>query len=137
MKKKSLVGWDKKNNRPIFCYDKNCKVIYSTFQQEHFDEGYSFFCYGKLKKPHLFIEREAKHFNQLSHCYYTPLKGMIRFFVTIGDLWGEINAKLVVMNKLQPLGKCYQCKKKLYRRVESCVVLNCKRKLCSQCKDQK
>jgi len=134
--KRKLRGWDKKKNRPIFCYDKICEVIYSTFQQEHFDDGYSFFCYGKLKKPHLFIEKKAKHLNQLSHCYYTPLKGMIRFFVTIGDLWGEINAKLAVMNILQPLGRCFKCRRKLYRRIESCVRISEKKKLCSDCKNK-
>lgn len=126
---------DRHNIKAPFCYDKDCKVIYTTYNAENFKKGYSFFCYGKLKTPHTFIERQAKHVNDISHCYYTPLKGMIRFFVCIGDLWGEINAKLVVMNKLQPLGKCYKCKKKLYRMVRTCIAISKHKKLCYECKE--
>jgi len=122
------------NLRPPFCYDKDCHLIYTSYDPENFKRGFSFFCFGKLKKPHLFIEHEAKHLNDISHCYYTPLKGMIRFFVNIGDLWGEINAKLAVMNKLEPLGNCYKCKKELYRMVKSCIVLTKKKKICYECK---
>lgn len=125
---------DRHNIRPIWCWDKSCKLIYTSFNLENFNKGYSCFCFGKLKKSHLFIEKEAKHKNELSHCYYTPLKGVVRFFVTIGDLWGEINAKLVVMNKLQPLGKCFKCKKELYRMIKSCIVLSKNKKIHYECK---
>jgi hypothetical protein len=117
----------RKTKRPKFCYDKSCKVVYSSYNLEDFDKGYSFFCFGKLKRGHLFHEegREAIHENNLSHCYYTPLKGMIRFFVNEQDLWGEVNAKLAVLNRLINV-KCEKCGGKMYKVA---------RHECFKCKD--
>ena len=94
--------------RPRFCYDKSCKLIYSTYDEESFNEGFSFFCFGKLKEKNVFKEKQIVHENTISHCYYTPLKGMIRFFMNEDDLWGEANAKLRVLNKLKEI-KCDKC----------------------------
>jgi len=104
-----LKGWDKKIARPPFCYDKKCKVIYSTYKSEDFKDGYSFSCYGKLPKTHIFIEKKAKHINNFSCCIYTPLKGMIRFFMCEDDLWGEAQALIGVMNRIKKI-KCPKCK---------------------------
>jgi len=95
-------------NRPKFCYDWNCKVLLSTFDEKEFDQGLSFFCFGKMEKERTFIDKGTIHRNDISHCYYTPLKGMIRFFMNIDDLWGEANAKLRVLNKLKEI-KCDKC----------------------------
>lgn len=95
-------------NRPPFCYDKNCKVLLSTYDDEIFNKGFSFFCFGKLKKAHIFKDKETTHWNDISHCYYTPLKGMIRFFMNTDDLWGEAHSKLIVLNKLIEV-KCKKC----------------------------
>lgn len=94
--------------RPRLCFDKNCSVLLSTFEEESFDEGVSFFCFGKLKEVHIFKEKQTVHENDLSHCYYTPLKGMLRFFMNVEDLWGEANAWLRVLNKLKEV-KCTKC----------------------------
>jgi len=123
MKKKS---WDKRNTRMPFCYNKQCKVLYSTYNKKSYKEGFSFFCYGKLPKPHTFIEKKAEHKNTLCHCYYTPLKGAIRFFLNEGDLWGEANAKVFVLNRLiKP--KCPKCKRRTYKTIRH-FCLNCERK---------
>jgi ribosomal protein L37E len=105
---------DRKISRPPFCYDKECNVIYSTYKDEDFDKGFSFFCFGKLREAHIFKEKETEHINDLSHCYYTPLKGMIRFFVNAEDLWKEATSKLAVLNRLIEV-KCERCGSKMYK----------------------
>ncbi len=106
-----------KINRPIFCYDWSCKVLLSTFDEEDFDKGLSFFCFGKLEKTHFFTEKETTHTNDISHCYYTPLKGMIRFFMNTDDLWGESHAMIRVLNKLIEVD-CLKCDGKTTRVIK-------------------
>lgn len=97
-----------RKERPPFCFDKSCQLLLSVYNKKSFDEGYSFFCFGKLAKTHVFKEREVLHENNISHCYYTPLKGMLRFFMNEDDLWGEAWAMIRVMNKLKEI-KCGKC----------------------------
>lgn len=103
---------DERKLRPPFCFDKTCQVLLSTYNEEDFDKGYSFFCFGKLKEGRTFKDKEAVHWNDISHCYYTPLKGMLRFFMNKDDLWGEAQAKLRVLNKLIEV-KCPDCGEKM------------------------
>jgi hypothetical protein len=105
---------DRKITRPKFCYDDECVVIYSTYREEDFRKGFSFFCFGRLKEPNVFKEKEVEHVNDLCHCYYTPLKGMIRFFVNTEDLWKEATSKLAVLNRLIEV-KCDKCGSKMYK----------------------
>jgi len=114
LKKMEASEIDCKISRPPFCYDKECKVIYSSYNDKDFDEGFSFFCFGKLREVHIFKEKETEHINDLSHCYYTPLKGMIRFFVNAEDLWKEATSKLAVLNRLIEV-KCERCGSKMYK----------------------
>ena len=106
---------NKRITRPFFCYDKKCKIFYSTYSKETFEKGFSFFCYGKLIKEHIFTEKEAVHKNNICHCYFTPLKGAIRYFMCEEDLWGEANALCYVMNKLINV-KC-KCGSKEYKTI--------------------
>ena len=110
--------------RPRFCYDNSCKLIYSTYEEKCFEEGCSFFCFGIMKKENVFKEKKTVHKNPISHCYYTPLKGMIRFFMNEDDLWGEANAKLRVLDKLKKV-KCDKCggimKKRVIHKCFKCV----------------
>lgn len=112
-------------NRPKFCFDESCSVLISTFDEKSFNEGVSFFCFGKLKEKHIFKEKQTVHENDISHCYYTPLKGMIRFFMNIDDLWGEAQANLRVLNKLKKI-KCDKCgdevKKIIIHKCFKCAV---------------
>lgn len=124
-----------KPERPFFCYDKTAKILLSRFSQKEYERGFSGFCYGKMKKAKSFKEKEAEHVNDICHCYYTPLKGAIRYFVCAGDLWEEINAKIIVLNKVQPVGKCYKCRKEIYRDIRVCIVDNKRRKKCYDCKE--
>jgi hypothetical protein len=108
-------GANRRISRPFFCYNRQCNIIYSTYDKDSFESGFSFFCYGKLPVSHIFYEKKIKHINDICHCYYTPLKGAIRFFINLGDLWGEANAKIAVMNRIQNL-KC-QCGGRSYKRI--------------------
>jgi uncharacterized protein YwqG len=99
---------EEREERPPFCFDKSCQLLLSVYDKKSFDEGYSFFCFGKLAKTQVFKEREILHENNISHCYYTPLKGMLRFFMNEDDLWGEAWAKVRVLNKLKEI-KCGKC----------------------------
>ena len=111
-------------NRPKFCFDESCNLLLSTFDEKSFNEGVSFFCFGKLKVKKVFEEKDMVHVNPISHCYYTPLKGMIRFFMNEDDLWGEANAWLRVLDKLKKV-KCDKCggimKKRITHRCFKCV----------------
>ncbi len=113
------------DNRPKFCFDENCKVLLSTYDKDDFDKGISFFCFGKLKASHKFKEKETVHENNISHCYYTPLKGMIRFFMNTDDLWGEIQAKIRVLNKLLKF-KCQVCGEKSNKVIRH-ICFNCEK----------
>lgn len=108
---------DKKIKRPYWCYDKIAKVLYSTYNKEQYKEGFSMFCYGMMAIPRNDKFNKVKHINNLCHCYYTPLKGAIRFFINIEDVWGELWAKIAVMNKVVK-GKCIKHpKEKSYRTI--------------------
>lgn len=108
--------WDKKVTRPPWCFDKDCKVIYSVFDEELHDAGCSSFCYGRLPKAHVFTHRTAEHVNTICNCEYTPLKGAIRFFVNEEDIWGEIQALIAVLNRTV-VANCQKCKREQYRRI--------------------
>ena len=115
---------DRRVTRPFFCYDKKCKIIYSTFDKTAHNDGFSFFCYGKLLRPHVFVEKKTKHVNDICHCYYTPLKGAVRYFTCHGDLWGEANALCAVMNRLKK-DKCAKCKGKTVKMIiHKCFMCN-------------
>ena len=103
-------------SRPKFCYDESCEILLSTFDEKSYHDGVSFFCFGKLKERRVFKEKDTVHENDISHCYYTPLKGMIRFFMNVEDLWGEANAWLRVLNKLKDV-KCPDCGKKMNKTI--------------------
>lgn len=124
MSTKIKKGMISRKVRPRFCYDKSCHLIYSTYNEKSFNEGYSFFCFGKLKEKNIFKEKEVVHENNISQCYYTPLKGMIRFFMNEDDLWGEANAWLRVLDKLKQV-KCDKCggimKKRISHHCFNCV----------------
>jgi len=108
---------DKRIKRPPFCFDKTNKVIYSTYDKEDFDKGWSFFCYGKLSKLHVFRERKVEHRNDMCHCYYTPLKGMIKFYINIEDILGETQAGIAVINRLSR-PHCPECGEDMYKIVK-------------------
>ena len=114
---------NKQINRPKFCLDELCEILVSSYSEGDLAEGYSFECFGKLKEENIFKEKDIIHKNNISHCRYTPLKGMLRFFENINDIQGQIQVQLRVMEKLIEC-KCPTCGGKL-RKVWGHLCLDC------------
>ena len=94
--------------KPHLCPDKDCKRVWSNYSKDSFDRGASYTCWGKMTKPHLFIERETEHVNPYSYCVYTPLKGHIRFFVNSDDAWSDHIGSGAIMDDADQL-VCDEC----------------------------
>ena len=73
------------NTRPNICPDLACQALESTFDPLNFKLGYSFHCVGILPEAHTVQWRDSVHCNSHSLCIYTPLKGIIRFLMTVED----------------------------------------------------
>jgi len=73
-------------------------------------EGHSFSCFGKIKRPIKFIHGggATEHLNDYSFCIYTPLKGIIRFFINADDAWADIIGLTKILDEVWPL-KCKAC----------------------------
>lgn len=109
---------DTLKTRPPWCYDKQCEVILSRFTKKGYEDGASSFCYGSLLTPNEFLYKKVNHKNNICHCYYTPLKGAIRFFCNEDDIWSEIQAMIGVLNR-RIKTKCVRCGKENYRALIS------------------
>ena len=96
--------------------EKDSKVIFSAFESEEYKAGCSCFCFGQMPKTHRFMASTTEHVNDLCHCYYTPLKGAILFLTNEDDLWGELNAKIAVLNRILKV-KCKDCGEDKYKHV--------------------
>ena len=95
-------------NRPCLCFDKTCKILYNVYDEEYHNKGYSYFCFGKLKEPHVFMEKECKHINEYCYCVYTPLKGVLRFYINENDAWIYQLGMCAIMSDSSPL-VCDEC----------------------------
>ncbi len=71
--------------RPHICLDSACEMLVTTFDSQLFKLGYSFHCIGRLPEAHTVQWRSVQHINGYCLCIYTPLKGMLKFLMTIGD----------------------------------------------------
>lgn len=70
-------------NKPRCCPDPDCNILFFTRHNPN-DVGDSFDCYGKIIE-FSFDWKGNEHTNDISHCTYTPLKGMIRYFENADD----------------------------------------------------
>ncbi|KXH76260.1 MAG: hypothetical protein AM326_03100 [Candidatus Thorarchaeota archaeon SMTZ-45] len=94
--------------RPHLCPDETCNPLYCNYDRRNFDKGYSYFCWGKIKKEHVFVAGEVEHKNQFHQCIYTPLKGHIVFFITTDDAWTDFLGSCTVMDFEEEL-VCDEC----------------------------
>lgn len=117
--------------RPHLCPDTNCKILHCTYDRKRFDEGASFICYGKILKPHIFLARTTEHVNEYSNCIYTPLKGLIRFFINRDDAWADFIGCGKVMDDATQL-VCDECGPVSRRNTTVTTFLD-KSKLCNFC----
>jgi len=88
-------------NRPHWCFG-DCEPIFSRYSRENFDKGASCFCYGQMTTEHIFTAKATEHINDLSHCLYTPLKGIIRFFLNENDAYVEFLSICAVLDTISP-----------------------------------
>ena len=118
-------------NRPHLCLDNTCKIMWVSYDKKHHDKGWSYFCFGKLKEPHIFTEKECKHINEYCYCVYTPLKGVLRFFINENDAWIYQLGMCAIMSDSSPL-ICDECG--LINRIGNTVIhFDDKSKLCPLC----
>ena len=118
-------------NRPIYCFDKTCKMLFKIYDEDAHNDGYSYFCFGKLKEPHVFTEKQCRHVNDYCYCVYTPLKGALRFFINKGDAWIYQIGVCKIQDDADPL-YCDECG--FISRLGSTVIhYNDGSKLCPLC----
>lgn len=68
---------------PAPCFDEKCDCIQHTMMGE-WNTGKSFMCWGKIELMDVTMHGE-NHPNDLSHCVYTPGKGLIRYYENMAD----------------------------------------------------
>jgi len=94
--------------RPSTCLDGTCVVLFSTFNADWVDKGGSFSCWGRMDEPRVTPYREVEHRNTHSHCVYTPLKGVIRFFICHEDISGDLfGMRALLIDTRRP--ECFVC----------------------------
>ena len=107
-----MANKSRKNNaRPVLCpCPSSCQPIYSAsdLQQRDMAEGHSGDCWGKMAEEILFQVGGIEHRNDLNHCIFTTLKGILRYQENEGDLESCINAANHVLQEIHPLN-CSEC----------------------------
>lgn len=71
--------------RPFCCPEPRCTPVYHYNLFSPPLPGESFSCFGRMAEPVEFVYDGKKHANDLNHCDYTPLKGVIRWQENEGD----------------------------------------------------
>lgn len=76
--------------RPAFCTERNCRCIASVGAAT-IHSGGSVLCTGRIIQPGAvrFVAKgpagSTEHVNDMHLCWYTPMKGWIKFAVNAGD----------------------------------------------------
>lgn len=92
-------------------------------------EGYSGDCIGKGDMQ-TYIVGGQTHNNDMNHCMFTPLKGVIKFNINEGDIEAMIQLCKKVLFKLHPEWECMKCGTKLYF---THFIVSENRRYCCQC----
>lgn len=102
-------GEERGFTRPHLCLDQSCFMLFTSYRREGFDEGLSFECWGRLAETHEFQHKETTHRNTHGHCIFTPLKGMIRFFLGVEDAQADIDGYRTVIRDCKKAWVCETC----------------------------
>ena len=97
-----------KAKRPRLCPELECTPLRNMIDEDYLLRGGSGDCVGILKEPVVFTYKGTVHDNNMSHCIFTPLKGMIRFQVNSQDAWRIFLLMAVLMDKENPM-YCEKC----------------------------
>ncbi len=71
--------------RPWCCPEPSCEPLHNDQVEVEPTPGVSFICFGKMARPVQFTYDGEQHDNDLNHCDYTPLKGIIRWQENLDD----------------------------------------------------
>ena len=121
--------------RPRLCVENECQPLCNMMDQtpdDYIEKGGSGDCIGFLDPPVTFIYKETTHTNNLSHCVFTPLKGMIRYQINAGDAWRIYLLMAMLLDKDNPL-VCDECGPKTRKFAETVVLYPDKTRLCRLC----
>lgn len=94
--------------RPKLCPEEECKPFFNKLNEEWREKGGSGTCVGIMDESVKFVYKEVEHVNDCSYCVFTPLKGVIRFMINGGDLWGDIVMFTKLLDKIEPI-ECSVC----------------------------
>lgn len=127
---------DPKTTRPPLCPCKEtCTPIYNGIANDDrlktgdLNEGYSGDCMGR-SIPLEYMVGGNLHRNDMNHCIFTPLKGVIRFQINEGDVESMVHQCKAVLNILHPEWKCEECG---VRHFYTHYVISGGRRLCCRC----
>lgn len=102
-----------RKSRPALCpCARTCTPIWNGLAFDDrvargdLNEGYSGDCIGK-SEPLVYIVGGKRHWNDLNHCFFTPLKGIIRFQICQDDLHAMSEMIRAVLADIDPM-KCEQ-----------------------------
>ncbi|KKL75357.1 hypothetical protein LCGC14_2055650 [marine sediment metagenome] len=92
----------KKQARPFCCPEPRCTPIFSyNLYGPLPSTGESFICFGQMAEPVKFTYDGVEHVNNLNHCDYTPLKGIIRWQENKEDWEGVVKVFKLALEKLE------------------------------------
>ena len=73
------------------------------------NEGYSGDCIGKSIELR-YVVGGQEHINDMNHCIFTPLKGVLRFQINLDDVSAMLHmAQSVITDMEQPRWQCADC----------------------------
>jgi len=73
--------------RPYCCPEPRCTPIHQGGMPDEIQPGISFICFGYLPEPIPFIYDGHPHRNDLSSCWCSALKGVVRWQENAEDWW--------------------------------------------------
>ena len=76
-------------SRPWCCPEPRCKPLWNHQVHQEPTPGESFVCFGRMERAITFTYDGNEHTNNLHHCDYTPLKGIILWQENADD-WREL-----------------------------------------------
>jgi hypothetical protein len=92
--------------RPWCCPEPRCTVLYHYNVWSPPQPGESFACFGVMDRAVEFVYDGKRHKNDLNHCDYTPLKGVVRWqdneddWIALERMYAMARRKLAALTKM-------------------------------------
>lgn len=126
---------DRKNRPPLCPCKDTCAPIWNGMAFDErvktgdLNEGYSGDCIGQ-SDPLIYIVGGESHLNDMNHCIFTPLKGIIRFQINKEDVEGILQMSRAVLAEIEPQN-CAVCG--AGRRTAHFIVKEDGKRICCLC----